>query len=63
MSEDEKGVITAPQQPIVVQMVQPQSGEPTEGISEITPMGRYYITQPDGGKKLVDAHGQAIKGK
>lgn len=56
----------APAQPqVIVQMITPQAGEATEGLSEIKPGGEYVIQEPDGmggyTKKRVNAEGQPLK--
>lgn len=54
-------------QNITINMVTPQSGAPTEGLSEIEAGGRFALQEPDPSKpgkfttRLVDAQGQTIQ--
>jgi hypothetical protein len=57
----------APPPQVIVQMITPQAGEPTEGLSEIRPGGDFLIHVPDPanpGKtktQRVDAYGKELK--
>lgn len=58
-ASDALPVVSAPAPPqVIVQMMTPQAGEPTEGLSEIKRGGSYIVDD-----KPVDAHGQPLKGK
>lgn len=53
-----QGLLSQPPQ-VIVQMITPQAGEPTEGLSETRPGGFYK----DADNSYKDANGQPVKGK